>query len=200
MATWYTADLHFGHERIIELSHRPFGSVREMDDALVYNWNAVVAPTDEVWVLGDVTLHRASLENVSRLNGFKRLVAGNHDSCHRMHQRWRRATEWYVEAGFHVVFNDGSARDHYLSHAPGRVAEVNLSHFPYRGGGDHTFTERYSEWRLEDDGSPLLCGHVHDAWRTKGLMINVGVDVWDFAPVSGQALGELLLELDGREV
>ena len=28
---FYTSDLHFGHERIIELDHRPFSSAEEMD-------------------------------------------------------------------------------------------------------------------------------------------------------------------------
>ena len=29
-----------------------------------------------------------------------------------------------------------------------------------------------------------LCGHVHDRWKTQDGVINVGVDVWDFKPVS----------------
>jgi calcineurin-like phosphoesterase family protein len=33
-----------------------------------------------------------------------------------------------------------------------------------------------------------LCGHVHDCWKYKKygnkIMINVGVDVWDFEPIS----------------
>ncbi len=28
----------------------------------------------------------------------------------------------------------------------------------------------------------LLCGHIHEKWRRIGLVINVGVDVWDFTP------------------
>jgi calcineurin-like phosphoesterase family protein len=34
----------------------------------------------------------------------------------------------------------------------------------------------------------ILCGHVHDKWKSKLWkdlpMINVGVDVWDYKPVS----------------
>jgi calcineurin-like phosphoesterase family protein len=34
----------------------------------------------------------------------------------------------------------------------------------------------------------ILCGHVHDKWKSKhwnGLpVINVGVDIWDFKPIS----------------
>ena len=197
MTTWYTADLHFGHERIIELSHRPFATVQEMDDALVYRWNERVTPTDEVFVLGDVVIPERALVNVSRLNGRKILVPGNHDGCHWMHRRHMRARRLYLEAGFSVILDDGRAHEHYLSYRHDRVAEVNLSHFPYRGGGDHTFVERYGEWRLEDTGVPLLCGHVHDAWKVKAgpagsPMVNVGVDVWDFAPVDSETLAGLL--------
>lgn len=33
--TWFTADTHFGHGRVMELSRRPFGNVSEMDEALI---------------------------------------------------------------------------------------------------------------------------------------------------------------------
>jgi calcineurin-like phosphoesterase family protein len=193
MTDWYTSDLHFGHERIVELSHRPFETVAEMDDALVYNWNAVVRPADRVFVLGDVALSRTGLAHVSRLHGIRVLVAGNHDSCWAHHKRWRRALPWYMEAGF----GGGVASDGHLTGARLGPHRVNLAHLPYRGAGDHTVTERYAEHRLEDDGLPLLCGHVHDAWKTKRtaagtLMVNVGVDVWDYTPVSAGTLIEML--------
>ena len=31
---------------------------------------------------------------------------------------------------------------------------------------------------------PLIHGHVHGAWRTRGRMFNVGVDVNEFKPVN----------------
>jgi len=40
MAVWFTADHHFGHERVIELAGRPFTSGKEMDDELTWRWNA----------------------------------------------------------------------------------------------------------------------------------------------------------------
>jgi calcineurin-like phosphoesterase family protein len=41
-----------------------------------------------------------------------------------------------------------------------------------------------------DDGLPLICGHVHEAWRVRGRMLNVGVDVNDFTPVSQEQVAE----------
>src|SRR6185437_1215231 len=194
MNVFYTSDHHFGHERIIELCYRPFKTVTQMNDEMVYRWNQVVAPEDMVWVLGDVAIGRPGLLNVNRLNGTKILVAGNHDACWEYHKRWKRWVREYMEAGFSIIHTEGTA----VGYARGRD-RVNIAHLPYRGTGDHTRTERYSEQRLEDDGKLLLCGHVHEAWKTKRteagtLMINVGVDQWDYTPVSQEQLIELAKE------
>ncbi len=56
------------------------GRAEEMDEELVRRWNAVVAPSDKVEVLGDVVIARRHLATVGRLNGKKRLSGmGNHD-------------------------------------------------------------------------------------------------------------------------
>lgn len=55
-------------------------------------------------------------------------------------------------------------------------------------GGDHKPEERHTQYRLPNEGMPLLCGHVHDAWKFNGNQFNVGVDVNDFLPVSAQTV------------
>lgn len=85
---FFTGCTHFDHANIIRLADRPFGSVDEMDDVLVQNWNKVVKPNDEVFHLGDHTygvvdgnqLERMTFWN-ERLNGRKHLILGNHDTC-----------------------------------------------------------------------------------------------------------------------
>lgn len=75
-------DTHFFHQKILEFEKeaRPFGSVEEMNEAIVDRWNSVVSKRDTVWHLGDVCFGRASnLSILSRLNGTKNLVLGNHD-------------------------------------------------------------------------------------------------------------------------
>jgi calcineurin-like phosphoesterase family protein len=83
VTTFFTADHHFGHARIIELCDRPFSSIEEMNETLIDKWNAVVKPGDTVWHLGDVAMGpiTQSLSLISRLNGHKYLVPGNHDRC-----------------------------------------------------------------------------------------------------------------------
>lgn len=68
--------------------------------------------------------------------------------------------------------------------------KVLVCHLPYRG--DSKDTDRYLAFRPIDEGKWLLCGHIHEKWRQQQRMINVGVDVWDFAPVSEETLVELM--------
>jgi calcineurin-like phosphoesterase family protein len=186
MTTWFTSDLHFGHANVIGYSSRPFADVEEMNEALATRWNERVSPSDTVWVLGDFALGRISdtLPLVGLLNGTKILVAGNHDRCWAGHRKGSEAwTYRYLAAGFSEV----------------RQGAVDLSvgghhalacHFPYSGDShDH---DRYGEARPIDRGTWLLHGHVHERWRVRQRMINVGVDAWGQAPVSEAQLAALI--------
>lgn len=53
MTTYFTADTHFGHNRTLNLSRRPFNNVIEMDRTIVDNWNSVVGVDDTIYHLGD---------------------------------------------------------------------------------------------------------------------------------------------------
>lgn len=73
------SDTHFGHALMAQT--RGFeGNIEAHDVALLHAWNATVRPEDTVWHLGDVYF-REGWKYLSRLNGRKRLVAGNHDSA-----------------------------------------------------------------------------------------------------------------------
>jgi calcineurin-like phosphoesterase family protein len=63
-------------------------------------------------------------------------------------------------------------------------------HFPYHG--DSHDRDRFDEWRPADHGEWLLHGHVHEKWQVDGRQINVGVDVWDYAPVEASTLREVV--------
>lgn len=58
---------------------RPWNNAEEMDEELVKNWNEVVGVNDKVYHLGDVVINRRALKTLSRLNGRKVLIKGNHD-------------------------------------------------------------------------------------------------------------------------
>ena len=177
MSLWFTADLHFGHANIIQYTNRPFPNTELMNEVLIERWNSSVGATDTVWVLGDVALGRidVTLRMVGALNGRKMLLAGNHDRCWSGHGR--KAAGWtqrYLDAGFDEV-SQGEI------HVRIGTESVLACHFPYRGDShDH---DRYVEERPVDRGEWLLHGHVHEQWRQRERMINVGVDAWDCRPV-----------------
>ena len=186
MTMWFTADLHFGHANIIGYSGRPFADAAAMNEALIERWNAAVQPDDTVWVLGDVALGRIdeSLDLVTQLHGRKLLLAGNHDRCWAGHGA--RADGWaerYLAAGFAEVHQ---GRTHIAVDRKRTLA----CHFPYRGDShDH---DRYVAERPVDKGEWLLHGHVHERWRQRGRMINVGVDAWGCGPVDESTLAALI--------
>ena len=187
MALWLTADLHLGHANIIRYCDRPFDTVADMDERLVDRWNERVADDDTVLVLGDVALGpiSSSLGHVRRLAGRKVLVAGNHDRC------WSgnggKARAWhgrYLDAGFAEV-HQGTIDVEVAGH------RVRAGHFPYEG--DSHDEDRFGSHRPEDDGRWLLHGHVHDRWRQRGRMVNVGVDAWDHRPVAEDEVAALVV-------
>ena len=81
MATYFIADTHFGHGKVIEFEDRPFADADEMDRLLIQNWNQKVQPGDLIYHLGDVAFHKKprTKEILSKLNGTKILIRGNHD-------------------------------------------------------------------------------------------------------------------------
>jgi calcineurin-like phosphoesterase family protein len=183
MGVFFTSDTHFGHHNIITYTQRPFGSVDEMNAGLVDRWNAVVGYNDEVWVLGDVCLGKIddSLKLISRLNGVKHLLVGNHD---RMFSG-KNASDWetrYMDAGFVSITH----KERLFS----QETPFLMSHFPYRG--DSGNEERFTESRPVDEGLILLHGHTHGRWRKNGRMIDVGVDAWGGRPVHLDEILELV--------
>ena len=79
------SDTHFGHANMCKFiledgsKARPWDQVRDMDEAMIENWNRVVKPTDKVYHLGDVAISRKSLAILDQLHGDKVLIKGNHD-------------------------------------------------------------------------------------------------------------------------
>ena len=181
---WFSSDHHFGHKNILSYCSRPFSSVENMNNELIERWNSVVLPGDEVYYLGDFSLDFKYVETyLPKLNGTIYWIPGNHDESHPMHKGHEKYQDWLSNRGVifcgpqHELFLDG--------------IDLLLCHFPY-GTEDHTERPRFLEWRPDDVGLVLLCGHVHDNWKTSENMINVGVDQWDYYPVSQAQIFDLV--------
>lgn len=181
MTNWFTSDHHFGHARIIEYCHRPFDSVEQMNEELVQSWNELVEENDTVYYLGDFSLKIAAMEQYApRLNGKKILIAGNHDGCHPCNHDGKLGQlslykKYFAEVHEELDWNG-----------------LLMHHMPYHDEIDN----RYPEYRPIDQGRILLHGHVHQRWSINERQINVGVDVWDYQPVSEGRIWELVNQID----
>lgn len=72
------SDTHFRHKNMA--LYRCFSSVEEHDQYIIDKWNSVVNKKDIVYLLGDCTMEKATnYEILSKLNGIKKVVMGNHD-------------------------------------------------------------------------------------------------------------------------
>lgn len=113
MNTFFIADPHFGHAKIIDYENRPFADVTEMDHKLIENWNSVVTKSDKVYLLGDFSFYNKekSAQILRKLKGMKYLVMGNHDS---------HSVTAYYDMGFHRVYDIPVILEDFwiLSHEP----------------------------------------------------------------------------------
>lgn len=165
MKTWFTSDHHFGHENVIRFCKRPFASAAEMDRALVENWNAVVAPGDVVYHLGDFAYRgdkRALRGLFDKLHGTKHLVVGNHD-----HGETKRLP-WASIDNLMDVTVEGQ--------------KIVLCHYAMRS------------WKASHYGTIHLYGHSHGDLPGTHNSLDVGVDCWGYCPVDLPSIRARLAE------
>lgn len=96
---FFIADTHFGDEGIIKFGYRPFSNSDEMNKHLIKNWNEVVTDEDVVWIIGDFCPSNKKCELkaiLSKLNGKKNLIKGNHDE---------ESEDFYRDCGFNSVYS-----------------------------------------------------------------------------------------------
>ncbi len=93
---FFIADPHYGDERILKYENRPFQSVELMDADMIRRWNEVVSSEDTVYVLGDLGADGYEKDILSKLNGTKFLVKGNHDT---------KSNKEYRSFGFAEVYD-----------------------------------------------------------------------------------------------
>ena len=152
---YFTSDTHFGHTRMLDF--RPFTTVEEMDEELIFRWNMTVGKNDRVYHLGDFSFHNRenTAKILDRLNGQIHLIKGNHD---KMLDRFR---------------------DRFASYQDYKTARVGsqrlvLFHYAMR------------VWDQSHYGSWHLYGHSHGnpPDDPHALSMDVGVDTNGLTPYS----------------
>ena len=164
---FWTADSHYGHRNMLKYYPKRGSTVEDMDEMLIRNWNSVVKPGDTVYHCGDFawSYKDTELEKlVRRLNGQIHLILGNHD--HKGYKSYR---------GFAWVGQ------------------------PYQGkmvkiGDQSVYCAHYAHttWAQSHRGTWHVFGHSHgnlqDGAEAGKLRCDVGVDAWDYYPVSMEQL------------
>ena len=170
---YFTADQHFGHANIIKYCNRPFTTVREMNDEMVWQWNNVVNSDDDiVYQLGDFTLGDEQIAQLffAKLQGRIKVLSNpwHHD------RRWLASNHTYVSAnGEHVAVLPPMKVLELADYGSKFPQALVLCHYPL------------AEWDRKHHGSWHLHGHSHGNYNPgSGLIFDVGVDSNQFTPVS----------------
>lgn len=150
----FTSDLHFGHKRIVEFTNRGADTNQENHTEWLINlWNSQVLAGDLVYHLGDFSFFKIYEEVsnvVSRLNGNKIFIKGNHDKREHLDQlvKDNLIQAWYDYKEIKIQDNP-----------------TVLFHFPI------------ASWHRQSHGSWHLHGHSHGNFKDyRGKMLDVGLD------------------------
>lgn len=152
MKTWFTSDLHKSHKNILQYTDRHLVTTQEDHDQwLVDIWNSQVNPEDTVYHLGDLSFAKKpsqTLEWLSKLNGRKILIKGNHDSSDTMKE--------YNKAGYQTeIYLEKTIQGQHIC----------MFHFPLT----IWHRQHYNSWHLH--------GHSHGTFTEgKGKILDVGID------------------------
>lgn len=158
MAHFFTADTHFADDPVRRFFGRPFASVAQMDDAMIAR-AGVVGADDDLWIIGDF----AACETESGRAAAQRAFAAMPGRKHLV--RGNHDPDWVVQ-----TLPWASVHDLVEIEAGGR--RFVLCHYPL------------VTWDGARAGAVQLFGHVHTRWRGAEGQVNVGVDQWDFMPVT----------------
>lgn len=158
MAHYLTADTHFADDPVRQFFGRPFISVAAMDAVMIAR-AAHVAPDDDLWILGDFAACETDAGRAAAWAAFAALPGRKHLV------RGNHDPDWLVSA-----FPWASVHDLYELDTGGQ--RFVLCHYPL------------VTWNGARTGAVNAFGHVHTRWRGARGQVNVGVDQWDFAPVT----------------
>lgn len=146
--TFFMSDPHFNHQRMLEFKRsdgsplRDFKTVEEMNEYMIERCNAVVRPQDRLVCVGDVAMNKKYMSMISKMNGIKLLIMGNHDIYH--------ATEYlqYFEnvAAYKIYDNTGII----VSHIP--IHPLSKARFKLNIHGHlHSHTVKFVQDETMDD-------------------------------------------------
>ena len=177
MRYWFSSDYHLGHKNIINYCNRPFKNLQQMNETIIRNHNQRVKEDDVSVHIGDFCFRNSSdkrgegvrvksLEWEKKLNGKIIHVSGNHDKNNGVKSIIQGML---IEFMKHKVWCVHKPQHYNKEYAINFVGHVHQA-WDIKLKGDHIFDNEGKIMILESD------------------LINVGVDVNNFRPVSFEEL------------
>lgn len=178
---FFSSDHHFFHKNVIQYTNRPFSGIEEMNEAMIQNHNKVVSPQDIVYFVGDFafTSDEDAVVNILRkMNGEKHFVVGNHDKIMFKDKIRKQFNSFSTSAHKEIYVPDEAAR--------GGKQAITLCHYAMR------------VWNKSHHGAFHLYGHSHGSLPDdkRSRSIDVGVDCWDFTPISYDSIKDIMAKKD----
>jgi calcineurin-like phosphoesterase family protein len=114
-------DTHIGEISLIRKARQQFETCEQHNEYLIKKWNKTVKnPEDVTYVIGDIGRNSQMIREVfAKLNGYKIMVAGNHDTLPKSFYE-----EIFNEVYWHPLFLSDRM---LLSHVPRMVEEGNIN-------------------------------------------------------------------------
>lgn len=163
---YFSSDLHFNHNKPFIYADRGFSSVDEMNITIIYNFNSVLTPQDDLYLLGDTLMGNTS-ETIllfQQLKGKIHLIWGNHDTSNR--QRILAQQPNVVEVLGYAGILTYEKQNFYLCHFP-------------------TSTFNFDEDKPLNRRLLCLAGHTHSIEKFDPCgSYNIAVDAHNCRPVS----------------
>jgi len=202
MSIFFTSDTHFGHENIIKYCKRPFKDAAEMDKVLIRNWNRVVGPNDLVYHLGDFAVGGGPAgPYLDQLNGRIILIHGNHDERidhlfdpKKMldkplgHPKLFEVTHFAeISVQVNALVPTGRTPLNKLKQKIFKKTPMNAAYVAKPHKQAITLCHYAMKvWNKAHHGAWQLFGHSHNTLPDdpNALQLDVGVDSWDFFPVT----------------
>jgi calcineurin-like phosphoesterase family protein len=162
MKTFFTADYHLGHGNIIRYCSRPFKDLNEMNDTIIRNHNERVKPGDIVYFAGDFCFRNSP---------------GGKQGEGIIH----KADYYKKQLNGDMIFIKGN-------HDRNNSLKTNVEKVYIQYGG-HKICIVHNPVHADSTTELNFVGHVHEKWKfrhlsTTSYMINIGVDVWRFKPIT----------------
>jgi len=177
---WFTSDLHLSHNKEFLWGPRGFKNEKEMNEAIVENWNSVVKPGDEVYNLGDMALSdiKDAAKYLRQLNGTHLWIYGNHDTDKKIDYFADEVSNLYM-IGYAWVIKYDKKYSLYMSHYPTLTTNYDDKHFSQHVINLHGHTHQKVNWLHSDNP----------------FMYHVGMDSHNNTPVH---IDEVLTDIRNR--